>query len=43
VYQVCDFVELNSDESGTTIRMHMALPSPNGEGSMAPPAPNGAA
>ena len=31
VYQVCDFVELNSDESGTTIRMHMAL-SPNGAG-----------
>jgi anti-sigma regulatory factor (Ser/Thr protein kinase) len=30
VYQVCDFVELNSDASGTTIRMHMALSSPNG-------------
>ena len=26
VYQVCDFVELNSDASGTTMRMHMALP-----------------
>lgn len=37
VYQVCDFVELNSDPGGTTIRMHMALPtsigpSPNGGG-----------
>jgi anti-sigma regulatory factor (Ser/Thr protein kinase) len=32
VYQVCDFVELNSDASGTTIRMHMALQSPNGAG-----------
>jgi anti-sigma regulatory factor (Ser/Thr protein kinase) len=30
VYQVCDFVELNSDATGTTIRMHMALPSSNG-------------
>jgi anti-sigma regulatory factor (Ser/Thr protein kinase) len=30
VYQVCDFVELNSDASGTTIRMHMALPASNG-------------
>jgi anti-sigma regulatory factor (Ser/Thr protein kinase) len=30
VYQVCDFVELNSDASGTTIRMHMALPAADG-------------
>jgi anti-sigma regulatory factor (Ser/Thr protein kinase) len=28
VYQVCDDVELNSDASGTTVRMHMALRSP---------------
>lgn len=26
VHQVCDRVELRSDESGTTIRLHMALP-----------------
>ena len=25
VYQVCDLVELRSDENGTTIRMHMAI------------------
>jgi anti-sigma regulatory factor (Ser/Thr protein kinase) len=25
VYQVCDLVELRSDESGTTIRMHMSI------------------
>jgi anti-sigma regulatory factor (Ser/Thr protein kinase) len=25
VYQVCDRVELRSDETGTTIRMHMAI------------------
>jgi anti-sigma regulatory factor (Ser/Thr protein kinase) len=25
VHQVCDLVELNSDESGTTIRMHMTV------------------
>ena len=25
VYQVCDLVELRSDETGTTIRMHMAI------------------
>ncbi len=25
VHQVCDLVELNSDDSGTTIRMHMAI------------------
>jgi anti-sigma regulatory factor (Ser/Thr protein kinase) len=28
VYQVCDLVELRSDEAGTTIRMHMALQQP---------------
>lgn len=27
VHQVCDLVELNSDESGTTIRMHMTIDS----------------
>jgi anti-sigma regulatory factor (Ser/Thr protein kinase) len=26
VYQVCDEVELRSDETGTTIRLHMELP-----------------
>ena len=26
VHQVCDQVELRSDETGTTIRLHMALP-----------------
>jgi anti-sigma regulatory factor (Ser/Thr protein kinase) len=25
VYQVCDLVELRSDETGTTIRMHMGI------------------
>lgn len=25
VYQICDQVELRSDETGTTIRMHMAI------------------
>ena len=28
VYQVCDLVELRSDASGTTIRMHMAISPP---------------
>ena len=28
VYQVCDLVELRSDETGTTIRMHMAINPP---------------
>jgi anti-sigma regulatory factor (Ser/Thr protein kinase) len=28
VYQVCDLVELRSDESGTTIRMHMKIHPP---------------
>jgi anti-sigma regulatory factor (Ser/Thr protein kinase) len=27
VHQICDRVELKSDETGTTIRLHMALPS----------------
>jgi len=27
VYQVCDEVEMRSDETGTTIRLHMELPS----------------
>ena len=29
VYQVCDLVELRSDETGTTIRMHMAIQPPD--------------
>jgi anti-sigma regulatory factor (Ser/Thr protein kinase) len=29
VYQVCDLVELRSDEAGTTIRMHMAIQLPD--------------
>ena len=29
VYQVCDAVELRSDESGTTIRMHMGIKPPS--------------
>lgn len=32
VYQVCDLVELNSDASGTTIRMHMAIKGPTSVG-----------
>ena len=28
VHQVCDRVELNSDENGTVIRLHMSLPTP---------------
>jgi anti-sigma regulatory factor (Ser/Thr protein kinase) len=28
VHQVCDLVELSSDETGTTIRMHMAIQPP---------------
>jgi anti-sigma regulatory factor (Ser/Thr protein kinase) len=35
VYQVCDLVELRSDEAGTTIRMHIAIqlrdPAPGGQ------------
>jgi anti-sigma regulatory factor (Ser/Thr protein kinase) len=26
VYQICDQVELHSDENGTTVRLHMSLP-----------------
>ena len=29
VYQVCDLVELRSDEAGTTIRMRMAIQLPD--------------
>jgi len=29
VYQVCDLVELRSDETGTTIRMHMKIAVPD--------------
>jgi anti-sigma regulatory factor (Ser/Thr protein kinase) len=29
VYQVCDLVELRSDQAGTTIRMHMAIQLPD--------------
>jgi anti-sigma regulatory factor (Ser/Thr protein kinase) len=32
VHQVCDLVELHSGESGTTIRMHMAITSPQAAG-----------
>jgi anti-sigma regulatory factor (Ser/Thr protein kinase) len=32
VYQVCDLVELRSDGSGTTIRMHMAINPPQAAG-----------
>lgn len=32
VHQVCDLVELRSDESGTTIRMHMRISPPDGAG-----------
>jgi anti-sigma regulatory factor (Ser/Thr protein kinase) len=28
VHQICDKVELHSDERGTTIRLHMSLPPP---------------
>jgi anti-sigma regulatory factor (Ser/Thr protein kinase) len=28
VHQVCDLVELRSDNTGTTVRMHMAIRSP---------------
>ena len=28
VYQVCDLVELRSDDTGTTVRMHMSIRSP---------------
>jgi anti-sigma regulatory factor (Ser/Thr protein kinase) len=32
VHQVCDLVELRSDSSGTTIRMHMWIPRPRSAG-----------
>jgi anti-sigma regulatory factor (Ser/Thr protein kinase) len=37
VYQVCDLVELTSDASGTTVRMHMAARRPSGPAVPAPP------
>ena len=40
VYQVCDLVELRSDETGTTIRMHMAIQPPDMAAGQ-PPAPGG--
>ena len=36
VYQVCDAVELRSDETGTTIRMHMGIPAPDATPGAAP-------
>lgn len=32
VHQVCDLVELRSDHTGTTIRMHMSIPERQGSG-----------
>jgi anti-sigma regulatory factor (Ser/Thr protein kinase) len=32
VYQVCDHVDLRSDENGTVIRLHMSLPGDRAEG-----------
>jgi len=32
VHQVCDLVELRSDSTGTTIRMHMSIPLPRSAG-----------
>jgi anti-sigma regulatory factor (Ser/Thr protein kinase) len=32
VHQVCDHVELRSDENGTVIRLHMSLPRDRAEG-----------
>jgi anti-sigma regulatory factor (Ser/Thr protein kinase) len=42
VYQICDKVELDSDSSGTTIRLHMSL-APPGREARDSPGPNGAA
>jgi len=45
VYQICDKVELNSNSSGTTIRLRMSLP-PSGRAAPAvpdSPGPNGGA
>lgn len=36
VYQVCDAVELRSDETGTTIRMHMRIDRPEQTGDQRP-------
>jgi anti-sigma regulatory factor (Ser/Thr protein kinase) len=41
VHQICDKVELHSDETGTTIRLHMSLP-PSGRGAQDSPGPNDA-
>jgi anti-sigma regulatory factor (Ser/Thr protein kinase) len=38
VYQVCDLVELRSDETGTIIRMHMAIELPDLAASQLPTA-----
>jgi anti-sigma regulatory factor (Ser/Thr protein kinase) len=38
VYQVCDLVELRSDETGTTIRMHMQIEPPGLSADQRPPA-----
>ena len=38
VYQVCDLVELRSDETGTIIRMHMATEPPDLAAGQLPPA-----
>ena len=38
VYQVCDLVELRSDETGTIIRMHMATAPPDLAAGQLPPA-----
>ena len=40
VYQICDKVELYSGSDGTTIRVHMALPTPGGRARDSP-GPNG--
>jgi anti-sigma regulatory factor (Ser/Thr protein kinase) len=41
VHQICDTVELHSNENGTTIRLHMSLP-PTGRRARDSPGPNGA-
>ncbi len=40
VHQICDKVELHSNENGTTIRLHMSLPPPGPE-MRDSPGPNG--
>jgi anti-sigma regulatory factor (Ser/Thr protein kinase) len=37
VHQVCDEVEMNSDDTGTTIRLHMKLPRLSAPGQAPPP------